>query len=581
MSPAPDLKFEIGHVLFVDIVGYSKLNIHQQTEQIETLKQIVRGTEQFKKAEADGKLLRLPTGDGGALVFRTSPEAPALCALEIAKELKVHPDLKVRMGIHSGPVNKITDLNEQANIAGAGINMAQRVMDCGDAGHILLSRHVEEDLEHYPRWQSYLHPLGECEVKHGVRVGVVNLCNDEIGNPQVPKKFRAIKKQRARARWMMIATALLLLAGVVAAFVILTKKRARSTSNVPEKSIAVLPFENLSSDKENAYFADGVQDDILTDLAKVADLKVISRRSVAQYRGSTQSVREIGQALQVAYVLEGTFRQIAGKLRVTAQLIDTRTEAEKWAEKYERDVADVFAIQNQISQMIVTQLKAALSPVEKSAIESRPTQDEQAYDLYLRARALIYQGPGVTVKMAQADFSKAITLLEAAISRDPNFVLAYCLMSQAQLNLFHGEFYNYERLPKAKMAVDAALRINPQSGEAHLALAQYLYDAMHDSRAAASELVVAANSLPGDVKVLSLAADIATEKAEWCKALQHRTKALELDPRDPDTGLALVDLEIGLRRYADAEKVIEQMMTFVPQQLRCSSASQRGIVHCE
>src|ERR1700755_864028 len=184
-----DLKFEIGHVLFIDIVGYSKLLITEQSEQLETLKRIVRGAEQFKKAEAEGKLLRLPTGDGGALVFRNTPEAPVLCALEIAKALKVHPELKVRMGVHSGPVNEITDLNEQSNIAGAGINIAQRVMDCGDAGHILLSKHVAEDLEHYPRWQPYLHSLGDFEAKHGQVISVVNFYNHEIGNPAVPETF--------------------------------------------------------------------------------------------------------------------------------------------------------------------------------------------------------------------------------------------------------------------------------------------------------------------------------------------------------------------------------------------------------
>src|SRR6202162_5568962 len=187
MNSTSDLKFEIGHVLFFDIVGYSKLLINEQSEQIQTLRKIVRGTEQLGRAEAQGKLMRLPTGDGGALVFRNSPEAPVLCALEISKELKNHPELHVRMGIHSGPVNQVTDLNEQANIAGAGINIAQRVMDCGDAGHILLSRHVAEDLEQYPRWRAYLHDLGECEVKHGVRVGVVNLSGDEVGNAATPK----------------------------------------------------------------------------------------------------------------------------------------------------------------------------------------------------------------------------------------------------------------------------------------------------------------------------------------------------------------------------------------------------------
>src|SRR5216117_2673438 len=186
----PDVQLEIGHVLFLDIVGYSKLLINEQSGQIQKLKEIVRGTEQFRLAEAEGKLLRLPTGDGGALVFRTSPEAPVRCALEISKELKNHPEIHVRMGIHSGPVNEVTDLNEQANIAGAGINIAQRIMDCGDAGHILLSRHVAEDLEQYPRWRSHLHDLGECEVKHGVRVRTVNFYTDEVGNPEVPEKFK-------------------------------------------------------------------------------------------------------------------------------------------------------------------------------------------------------------------------------------------------------------------------------------------------------------------------------------------------------------------------------------------------------
>src|SRR5947199_3483580 len=179
-----DVKFEIGHVLFIDIVGYSKGLINEQSESLQKLKEIVRGTEQFRIAEAEGKLLRLPTGDGGAVVFRTSPEAPVLCALEISRELKDHPELRVRMGIHSGPVNEVADLNEQANMAGAGINIAQRVMDCGDAGHILVSKHVADDLEQYEHWRRLLHELGPCEMKHGVRMDIANLYSDEVGSPQ-------------------------------------------------------------------------------------------------------------------------------------------------------------------------------------------------------------------------------------------------------------------------------------------------------------------------------------------------------------------------------------------------------------
>src|SRR6267378_3132257 len=288
-----EVKFEIGHVLFIDIVGYSKLLINEQSDQIQKLKEIMRGTEQFRRAEAEGKLLRLPTGDGGALVFRTSPETPVLCAMEIAKALKDYPKLGVRMGIHSGPVNEITDLNEQANIAGAGINIAQRVMDCGDAGHILLSRHVAEDLEQYPRWRANLHDLGECEVKHGVRISLVNFCSDWIGNPATTEKLRQAKREaaiiaRRRRKRTLLVTSILVAALFGAGYWVfrrqLEQKRATQSLAIPLKSIAVLPFENLSASAENAFFADGVQDEILTNLARIADLKVISRTSVMQYK---------------------------------------------------------------------------------------------------------------------------------------------------------------------------------------------------------------------------------------------------------------------------------------------------------
>src|SRR5213080_3775614 len=250
-----DVKFEIGHVLFIDIVGYSKLLINEQSEQIQALKEIVRATEQFRLAEAEGKLLRLPTGDGGALVFRTSVEAPALCALEITRELQKHPgskekpQLRLRMGIHSGPVNEVVDLNEQANIAGAGINIAQRVMDCGDAGHILLSKRVADDLEHYSQWRSLLHELGECEVKHGLRISLLNLYGDEAGNPELPEKF-----PHAKAKGQIPGAA-------------------------PAKSVAVLPFVNMSADKNDEYLSDGMTEELINALARVPGLRVPGRSS--------------------------------------------------------------------------------------------------------------------------------------------------------------------------------------------------------------------------------------------------------------------------------------------------------------
>src|SRR5215470_9904103 len=213
-----EIELEIAHVLFLDIVGYSKLSVNEQHAQVEELNEIVRLSEQFRKAEAAGRLLKIPTGDGMALVFYKSPEEPAQCAVEISRALKGNPRLQARMGIHSGPVSGVVDVNERTNVAGAGINMAQRVMDCGDAGHILLSHHVAEDLENYERWRPFLHDIGTFEVKHGVRVNVANLYSDQFGNSKLPSKLQAVMKHRAQVRWVGVAIALLVVAAVVAAF---------------------------------------------------------------------------------------------------------------------------------------------------------------------------------------------------------------------------------------------------------------------------------------------------------------------------------------------------------------------------
>src|SRR5437660_4893843 len=283
-----EIQLEIAHVLFIDIVGYSKLSISDQHGAIEELKRIVRASEQFQRAEAASRLTRIPTGDGMALAFYTSPETPAQCAVEISRALKEDPRLQLRMGIHSGPVGGLVDVNERANLAGAGLNTAQRVMDCGDAGHILLSKHVAEDLEEYEKWRPLLHDLGTCEVKHGVRVGITNLYDNKIGNSQLPKKLQAVKRHRARMRGAAMTAALLALAAIVAGIAVFSRYRVRSTMAAPEKSIAVLPFENLSDEKANAYFADGIQDEILTRLAKISDLKVISRTSTQHYKSTPQ-----------------------------------------------------------------------------------------------------------------------------------------------------------------------------------------------------------------------------------------------------------------------------------------------------
>src|SRR5438874_10853162 len=299
----PDIELEIRHVLFVDIVGYTKLLIHEQLEHLEKLRDIARATETFRAAQREGKLMRLPTGDGGALVFRTSPEEPAKCALEIACELKKHPELQVRMGIHSGPVKEVTDLSEQGNIAGAGINIAQRVMDCGDAGHILVSKRVADDLENYAQWRPLLHDLGACEVKHGISLALFNLYSSEIGNPEQPKKFRTDVRKIDIVR-----------------------------PTAPSKSIAVLPFENLSEDKATAYFADGIQEEILTRLSRISDLKVISRTSTQRFKNTAEQIPQIAKQLGVANILEGTVQKAGDQVRVNVQLIDADSDSHLWAE---------------------------------------------------------------------------------------------------------------------------------------------------------------------------------------------------------------------------------------------------------
>src|SRR5438093_10551859 len=389
------IELEIAHVLFIDIVGYSKLSINEQHAAVDELTQIVRASDQFQRAEAASRLLKIPTGDGMALVFYTSPEAPAQCAVEISRAVKEHPRLQLRMGIHSGPVSGVADVNERANLAGAGINMAKRVMGCGDACHILLCKHVAEDLEEYEQWRPLLHDLGSCEVKHGVRVSVVNLYDDRFGNATLPRKFETVKKRRTRMRWAAISAALLALAAIVAGIVMFFPNRVRSVLAAPEKSIAVLPFENRSEDKANAYFADGIQDEILTRLSKIADLKVISRTSTQHYKSAPENLPEIATQLGVAHILEGSVQKSGEAVRVNVQLIKAANDSHLWADTYDRRLTDIFSVESEVAKAIADQLRAKLTGPEEQVIAAKPTENVEAYDAYLRGLAMLRSGQNV------------------------------------------------------------------------------------------------------------------------------------------------------------------------------------------
>jgi adenylate cyclase len=394
----PHLHLEVGHILFLDIVGYSKLLADEQKELVQELNQIVRETEQFRAAEAEEKLTRLPTGDGMVLVFTNNPEAPVECALEISKALQNHPRLKLRMGIHSGPVNPFADVNDQSNLAGAGINVAQRVMCCGDAGHILLSKHFAEDLEQYAHWRPHLHDVGEVTDKHGLKVPLVNLYTDQLGNSALPTKL-----SRARAAFRIksaVAAALLLITALGVAFLMLRRspqKFTNAAAAIPYKSIAVLPFENRSEDKANAYFADGIQDEILTSLSKIATLKVIARTSTQQYQTKPRNLSEIAKQLGVAHVLEGSVQKSGDVVRVNVQLIKASDDSHLWADTFDRKLTDIFSVESEIAKAIADQLRAKLSPREKARIEEVSTANAEAYVFDLRANQIL-QNPDSTLE---------------------------------------------------------------------------------------------------------------------------------------------------------------------------------------
>ncbi|PZR73651.1 MAG: hypothetical protein DLM73_09845 [Chthoniobacterales bacterium] len=593
-------KIAIGHVLCVDIVGYSKLLIHEQTQLLDELREIVRGTQQFRTAEAHGKLLRLPTGDGMVLVFTESLEAPALCALEISTALKRHPGLPLRMGIHSGPINHITDVNDQANLAGAGINIAQRVMDFGDAGHILLTRHVAEDLEHFARWKPSLHAIGECEVKHGAVISVVNLYTGELGNPALPSKAVQLGTARGtfRTRKAALVTVLGLAAlGLVAAYSLFQPRlstfsdatqsasSAESTRRVavPRKSIAVLPFENLSANQDAAYFADGMQDEILTDLAKVADLKVISRTSVSQYKTvRARNLREIGQQLGVAHVLEGSVQQIGDHIRVNAQLIDARTDAHIWAQVYDRNLADVFAIQTEIAKAIADQLQVRISPKERAALGRPGTVDAIAERLYVEAWQHLERASNPDAKESLLE---AVKLLEQAVVRDPNFIRAYALLFTAQIDLYWQGFdHTPARLGNARLAIESAARVDPDAGEVHLARADYIYKAKRDYDAARIELELARPSLPNNPAVSIYAAALDRRQNRWEESIRNWERGIELDPRNYRYLLETAITYQVTRRYREAAQTYERALLvrptdqFVATQLAQLSFLERGDV---
>jgi len=582
----PDLPLEIARVLLIDVVGYSRLLVNEQIELLQDLNQIVRNTECFRAAETKGKLIRVSTGDGMALLFFQSPEEPVRCALEISRTLQEHPHIQLRMGVHSGPVNQVTDVNDKTNIAGAGINVAQRVLDCGDAGHILLSGHIAEDLTQYRHWQPYLHDLGECEVKHGLRLHLVNLYKDNLGNPHLPGKLKRGRRWKQTSgvsvrpvitpRWpKYLVTAVLLLSAVALAisFSVFYRRGppavARSSSGkaadvglpIAEKSIAVLPFENRSEEKANAYFADGIKDEILTRLSKIADLKVTSRTSTQQYKSTPENLPEIARQLGVAYILEGSVQKSGDAVRVNVQLIKAANDSHLWGDTFDRKLTDIFSVESEVAKAIAEQLRAHLTGQEEQEIAAKPTDNVEAHDAYLRGLAYTMKTDNTAANALGAQ-----KYLREAVRLDPKFALSWALLS-----LVDARGYITQSLQptvalreEARQAAETALTLQPNLGEAVLAKGYYHYSCLRDYDTAVRYFEQARQLLPNSSRIPESLAYLERRRGQWDRSESYFNQAERLDPRNVHLLTEHAISYISLRRFAEALRKLDQVLHITP-----------------
>jgi adenylate cyclase len=517
-------RMEIAHVLFMDIVGYSTRLTDEQQALVDELNQIVRSSDEFNKAAAAGRLMKIPTGDGMALIFYNSPEQPVECAVEISRALRHHPGLPVRMGVHSGPVSAVTDVNDQVNAAGVGINLAQRLMDCGDAGHILLSKRVAEDLQQNGRWRPHLHDLGEVELKHGERAHVFNFYTDDAGNSDPPKKLIEARPHHRPA-------------------------------TVPSGrfSICVLPFLNISGDAEQEYFSDGISEDIITDLSKVSALHVVSRNTAFTFKGKPVDVRQVAAQLHVGHVLEGSVRKAAGRVRITAQLIDGSNDSHVWAERYDRDLNDIFALQDEISNAIVNALKVKLLPEEKKAIERRGTENVDAYNLYLLARQTYVTGFEGDARRNET----IIRLCHRAVEIDPDYAEAWALIAMAEMSLRH----SFGRGGDGGLAAaERALSLNPDLAEAHAVKARIWSEEKRGDEAS-REIETALRLDPDSHQVNKCAALLRFRQQRLEEAIRYFEKAVALEEGDFGSSGMLITCYTALGNREAARRAAEITLT--------------------
>lgn len=555
----PDLKLEIAHILTLDVVAYSTLLMGEQSRLMTALNRTVRETLRFRKAESEGGLLRLPTGDGMVLVFQSDAEAPLECAKQIAAALKEHPEIQLRMGIHSGPINTIHDVNDRVNVAGAGIDTAQRVMDCGDAGHILVSKHVAEDLAPYPRWNPYLHDLGECEVKHGRKISLVNFYGETFGNSARPQKLQCEPKpgsrRSRRIAWTLAALALALLAAAIAGW-------SMTRSAPPNSSIAVLPFVDVSPAKDQEYFSDGISEQIINSLAKVHGLFVVARTSSFALKNKNLDVREVGQRLHVNHVLEGSVSHGPGKFRVDVRLVDVRNGYQIWSESYDSSDQNILSVQSNLAQEVAAALRVELKLGETQRIAAALPHDSEAYDLYLRGRYL-------QNKRTTESIEKALNLFEEAVEKDPRFALGHAGIADSYILLGeYGALSVKDAASRAWPEVTAALEIEPHLAEGHISRAILLADFEWKWAEAEAEFRNAIKLDPNSATAHHWLALQLAQLGRTKEALKEIAIAQEHDPLSPIIRAAKAKILLVGRRFesaiAESGKTLELEPDFAP-----------------
>jgi adenylate cyclase len=578
---------KLAAIMFTDMVGYGALSQRDDKlaqELLEEHRRLLREIfPQFNGTEIK------TIGDAFLVEFQSALEA-AQCAMAIQRALaKRNADapaerqIQVRIGVHIGDV-----VHRGDDVYGDGVNIASRIESLAAAGGICVSMDVERQIRN--ALEARFEKLATTELKNiSVPMDLFRIVLPWERNARLTADAQKIRQGATirRMPWHEVVLAALLVAALITGGFLLRHRASQQASSLatsqpasssavalPAKSIAVLPFENLSRDPDNQFFTDGVQDEILSDLSKVADLRVISRTSVMQYKaGAQRNLREIAQQLGVAHVVEGSVQRAANKVRVIAQLIDARNDAHLWAQTYDRDLADVFAIQSEIAKGIADQLQAKLSPAEKSAIEQRPTSDVEAFELYSRANDLILNTGFSSVQVP--NIHAGIDLLNQALARDPSFFAAQCQLARAHDTLYALREHTPEQRALAEAALKAAFQLRPDAGEAHLARANHLYSAYRDYDGTLAELDVVRSKMPNAPRIFELTGYMARRRGAHEEGVRNLEHAVQLDPRNFFTLQQLALSYKLLHRYAEEIATLDRALSIKPDDPEAKGA--RGL----